>query len=167
MNKVKQMLLKIMEITKKFVIVRKNIGIRSINVFFFMIAWKIVSVFIFFLTFFQFVYLFFTTKHSEAIKTLSHKLTVYSYKIMRYITLNENTIPYPFNKMPEEIEPAEETDLSTPVPEKKESPKPESEPKTEPETETVKEEETVDTKTKDNPESNNNTQEPIILDHKE
>jgi len=169
MNKVKEMLLKIMETAKRFVIARRNITVRFINAFFFMIVWKMVSVFIFFLTVFQFVYLFFTTKHSEAIKTLSHKLTVYSYKIMRYITLNENTIPYPFGKMPEEIEPAEETDLSTPVPEKKESPKPEPETvKAEP----VKDEEPAakvseDTKPEVDPKDNNDTQEAIIMDHKE
>ncbi|QTA80334.1 DUF4389 [Desulfonema limicola] len=162
MNKVKQMLLKIMEIAKRFVIARKNIAVRFINVLFFTIAWKIVSVCIFFLTLFQFIYLFFTTKHSEAIKTLSHKLTVYSYKIMRYITLNENTKPYPFGRMPEEIEPAEETDLSTPVPEKNESPKPEP----------VKAEPVQDDKPAAKPlddkksEDDNDTQEAIILDHK-
>jgi len=162
MNKVMEILSQVIEIIKIFLIARKNIAVRFINVLFFVIAWKVVSIFIFFLTVFQFIYLFFTTKHSEAIKTLSHKLTVYCYKVMRYITLNENTTPYPFGEMPEEIEPAEETDLSTPVPEKQKS--------YQYKRETVKAEPVMDQEAKPEqkkPEQDNDTQEAIILDHKE
>lgn len=167
MNKVKEFLLTILEIVKRFVIIRKNIAIRFVNAFLFVAAWQTVSLFIFILTIFQFIYLFFTTKHSEAIKTLSHKLTVFSYRIMRYITLNENTIPYPFSKMPDEIEPAEETDLSTPVPEKKEKPGSQDEPvQAEPVKEPEKEEKPQE-KPEPEPAKDNDTQEAEVIDQKE
>ncbi len=117
MNKIKALFDSILQFIKKFVIVRKNIGIRFIFFLFFIIVWSILDIVLFILVLFQFIFLFIFTKHSESIKTLSHKLTVYFYRVLRYVTFNENLKPYPFSKFPEIIEPADDTDLSVPMPE--------------------------------------------------
>ncbi len=119
MSKIKALFASILQFIKKFIIVRKNIGVRFIFFLFFIIVWAIVETAIFILVIFQFIFLFIFTKHSEPIKTLSHKLTVYLYRVLRYVTFNENLKPYPFSKFPVIIEPADETDLSVPMPEDK------------------------------------------------
>ena len=57
-------------------------------------------------------------KPNPAIKSLSHRMTVYIYKMLRYIVLCESEKPYPFGPLPQEIEPADDVDLRAEVPEK-------------------------------------------------
>ena len=56
---------------------------------------------------FQFVYLLITCKSNEPMRKFGNKAVAYTYRVMRYATLNENTKPFPFTQFPEEIEPPE------------------------------------------------------------
>ncbi|MEE4356624.1 MAG: DUF4389 domain-containing protein [Desulfococcaceae bacterium] len=117
MNKVKEILSAMVKALLRAVLVRKKIAVRFLFAFLFTAIWGIANIFILFLIFFQYIWLFITTRQSGAIKGLSHKIIVYTYKILRYISLNEAAAPYPFSKFPKEIEDPEEADLSVELPE--------------------------------------------------
>jgi hypothetical protein len=121
-DKVKKIISAILQMILKFFMLRKNIGVRFVFAVLYMGISAVVNLAVMILAVFQFVFLFITTRHSEAIKTLSHKLVVYLYKASRYFTLNENSKPYPFGSFPDELEPADDTDLTNPLPEKEEDP---------------------------------------------
>ena len=74
--------------------------------FFFLLPWMALVIFIF-----QFGCLFIMKQHIEPVRSLSNKLAIYTYKLMRYLFLCENQRPFPFNNLPEEIEPPEDTVL--------------------------------------------------------
>ncbi len=158
MNKVKEMLLALVKMILRFLLVRKNIAIRFVFTLGFMAVWGVASLFIFFLALFQFAWLFLTTGQSLAILSLSHKITVYTYRILRFISLNEVAMPWPFSAFPEEMDAPEAVDLSVKLPD-------------EPVTETPKASETVSTA--DSSVQNGNASEEeireaaIILDYKE
>ncbi|GBC59892.1 DUF4389 domain-containing protein [Desulfonema ishimotonii] len=118
MNQVKKLLSVVTDKALRFIIARKNVGVRLVFTLFFTLVCGMLSFAILALAFLQFVCLLITMQQNEAIKGLSHKLTAYTYKVLRYITLTENLRPYPFSPFPSEMEPAEVVDLSAPVPEK-------------------------------------------------
>lgn len=118
MKKVLNLLMALIERILRFLIARKNIAVRFAFTLFYLLLLGIVGFALSVLVLLQFVVLVVTTRQLEAAKTLSHKLTVHAYKILRYVTLNESQKPYPLGKMAEELEPADEVDLSTPLPEK-------------------------------------------------
>ena len=115
MDKIKQIIMAIVQAALRFVIRRKKIALRFITTLIYTILWTIVNIVIFLLTIFQYIILLLTTIQIEAIKNLSHKLTAYSYKMLRYMTLNETATTFPFGKLPGAIEPAEKVDLSVPI----------------------------------------------------
>ena len=56
---------------------------------------------------FQFIYLLLTLKYSEPARKFSNRVAAYGYRVMRYLTLNENQRPFPLAEMPAELEPPE------------------------------------------------------------
>ena len=74
--------------------------------FFFLLPWIALVIFIF-----QFGCLFIMKQHIEPVRSLSNKLAIYTYRLMRYLLLCDNLPPFPFNNLPEEIEPPEDTVL--------------------------------------------------------
>lgn len=86
---------------------RKQIAIRLLYTLFFVIVLEIVKMVIQLCVLFQYVYLFITTDYSQPVRTFSNKATVYAYRLMRYITLNDNLRPFPFGEFPREIDPPE------------------------------------------------------------
>jgi hypothetical protein len=52
----------------------------------------------------QYVYLLISKTYSHPIRNFSNKVSVYGYRVLRYLTLNENEKPFPFNNFPKEIE---------------------------------------------------------------
>jgi hypothetical protein len=53
---------------------------------------------------FQYVYLFITKTYSNPVRRFSNKVSFYAYRVMRYVTLNENTLPFPFADFQEETD---------------------------------------------------------------
>ena len=56
---------------------------------------------------FQYILLLITLKHSEPVRRLTNQLAAYGYRVLRYLTLNDNLRPFPFNEFPQEMEPSE------------------------------------------------------------
>lgn len=96
-----------METLKDYLIPRKEIAIRLLYSIFFIIVFELLKLVIQFVVLFQYVYLFITCSSNEPVRRFGNKLATYTYRVMRYITLNEDTKPFPFGNFPEEIEPPE------------------------------------------------------------
>jgi len=115
MNQVKEILIKILNKIIQMLRARKNIAVRFVFCTLYAIINCALAFVLLVLAFVQFLQLFLTTCPSEAIRTLAHKLSVYNYRLLRYITLNENLKPWPLSSFPVEMEPAEDVDLSSPT----------------------------------------------------
>ncbi|MFZ2446518.1 MAG: DUF4389 domain-containing protein [Syntrophobacteraceae bacterium] len=57
----------------------------------------------------QYVILLITRGYSEPLRKFSNQAATYNYRLVRYITLNENTRPFPFSEFPPVMEEPEET----------------------------------------------------------
>ncbi len=86
---------------------RKHIAIRFLYTLFFLIIFEILKTILQVTVLFQYISLFITRNHNEPIRGFSNKVWIYAYRVMRYATLNENTRPFPFTDLPEEMEPSE------------------------------------------------------------
>ncbi len=83
---------------------RKQILIRLLYTLLYLIIFEILRVVVQVSVFFQYIYLFITRRYSMPLRNFSNKLSVYAYKILRYVTLNENYRPFPFNEFPVDVE---------------------------------------------------------------
>jgi len=90
------------------VISGKQIFIRLLYTILFLIIQGIVITIVQVLFVFQFIYLFSTREVNESVRQFTNRLSAYGYRVFRYITLNENQRPFPFNDLPQELEPSEE-----------------------------------------------------------
>ena len=86
---------------------RKNIAVRFLFTILFIIVFEILKTIIQLAVLFQYVFLFITGKHNEPVRTFSNKVSTYAYRVLRYVTLNENPKPFPFTEFPPEMEPPE------------------------------------------------------------
>ena len=86
---------------------RKKIAIRLLYTIFFVIVLEIIKMIIQVCVLFQYVYLLITTDYNQPVRNFSNKVAVYAYRLMRYITLNENLRPFPFREFPPEMDPPE------------------------------------------------------------
>jgi hypothetical protein len=59
-------------------------------------------------TLIQYVILLITRSYSEPLRSFSNKAAAYVYRLIRYMTLNDNTRPFPFTDFPGEIESPED-----------------------------------------------------------
>jgi len=91
-----------MESIKSAILSRKKIGIRLLYTLFFLVVIEILKIIIQVAVLFQYVYLFITKTYSKPVRKFSNKVSFYAYRVMRYVTLNENTLPFPFADFPEE-----------------------------------------------------------------
>ncbi len=83
---------------------RKKIAIRLLYTILFLIVFAILTIIIKVSVIFQYVYLLISKTHNNPVRSFSNKVSVYAYKVLRYLTLNENEKPYPFKDFPEEFE---------------------------------------------------------------
>jgi hypothetical protein len=86
---------------------RKAIAVRLLYTILYLVIFEVLKVLIQMTVVFQYVYLFITKKYSERLRVFTNKVASYAYRVMRYITLNENRQPFPFNDFPNELEPPE------------------------------------------------------------
>lgn len=129
MNQVKKILFAVLSKALNFILARKNVGAYVCFAALYGILCGMIGFAVLVLTVLQGIVLLILTKPNAAIKSLSHRMTVYIYKMMRYIILCETQKPYPFGPIPQEIEPADDVDLRADLPEKnffdrEEGPKP-------------------------------------------
>lgn len=149
MSKGTEAMTKILDMLKRFLVARKSAAIRVVFSLGYLLIDAGVKAVIAILACIQFIYALVTTRHNEAVRSLSQKLTTYDYRLTRYYTLNESTRPYPLGKFPEELEPSESVDFSSP-----------------PETETGSSSTGASGSAESPAESDDDVQEAIILDHK-
>jgi hypothetical protein len=84
---------------------RQQVGIRFLYSLLFIFIHQFVKMLIVLTTIFQFVYLLITMETCEPIRRLANKLSTFAYRTLRYLTLNENLKPFPFQEFPDELEP--------------------------------------------------------------
>ncbi len=87
---------------------RGKIGMRLILTILCLIILHVVQFVIQVLSLVQYIILFITRVHSEPLRRFSNQAATYAYRLMRYVTLNENTRPFPFTEFPKEMESPEE-----------------------------------------------------------
>ncbi|NLI83372.1 MAG: DUF4389 domain-containing protein [Deltaproteobacteria bacterium] len=90
-------------------VTRKQVGIRLLYTLLFLIIFEVLKLIIQITVLFQFVYLLITKDYIKPLRRFSDRLSTYAYKVIRYVTLNENQRPFPFADFPAEAEQAEET----------------------------------------------------------
>jgi len=83
---------------------RKKILVRLLYTVFFFIIFEILKIIIQVSVLFQYVYLLISKTYSEPVRNFTNKVSIYAYKVLRYVALNENEKPYPFSDFPQEIE---------------------------------------------------------------
>jgi hypothetical protein len=96
-----------MEDEKPPVLSRKRIAIRFLFTLFFAAVLVGLKIMIQLTVLFQYVYLFISREYSDPMRRFSDGVSVYAYRVMRYISLNENTRPFPFADFPKPIDPPE------------------------------------------------------------
>lgn len=163
MNKVLAILKSILGAILRFLLARKNVAVRFVFTLVFGAVALVQGVALLILTLFQFLWTFVTVRPLDAITSLSHTVTVYLYKMLRYITLNEADKPWPFGGFPDLLESPVAVDLTNPPVSKTTSETPEDESGADP----TGPEETVATPAGEAEADESDTQEAIILDHKE
>jgi hypothetical protein len=87
---------------------RKKIVVRLLYTAFFFIVFEILKIIIQVSVLFQYVYLLISKTYSDPVRNFTNKVSIYAYRVLRYVTLNENGKPYPFHDFPEELELPEE-----------------------------------------------------------
>ena len=93
---------------QKYTVERKKIAIRLLYTILNVVVLEILKVIIQVTVLFQYVYLFITRTYNEPVRRFANKVSTYAYRVIRYLSLNENTIPFPFSDFPPEIEPPEQ-----------------------------------------------------------
>jgi hypothetical protein len=83
---------------------RKHILIRLLYTLLYFLVFEINKIIIQIAVVFQYIFLFITLDYSEPVRHFSNKLATYTYDVIRYLTLNKNLRPYPFNDLPEPLE---------------------------------------------------------------
>jgi hypothetical protein len=83
---------------------RKKIIIRLLYTIFFFIVFEILKLIIQVFVLFQYIHLLISKTYNTPVRNFTNKVSMYAYKVLRYVTLNENEKPYPFHDFPREME---------------------------------------------------------------
>lgn len=86
-------------------VARKGIAIRFLYTVLFLIVFEILKLIVQITILIQFIFLAITKNHNESLRRFSNKISTYAYKVLRYMSLNDNQKPYPLTEFPEEIDP--------------------------------------------------------------
>ncbi len=94
---------------QEIAVTRKEIGIRFLVTLLYLIVFEILKTVIQLTVIFQFIYLFISKKYSNPVRKFSNKVATYAYKVIRYMSLNDNIHPFPFNNFPDQIDQPDKT----------------------------------------------------------
>ena len=83
---------------------RKQIAIRLLYTLLYVAIFELVKTIVLLITLFEYFFLLITLRHNEPARTFGNKVAAYGYRVMRYLTLNDNQRPFPFADFPAEIE---------------------------------------------------------------
>lgn len=87
---------------------RKQVAIRLLYTLLYVAIFEVVKTIILLTTVFEYFFLFITLHHNEPARTFANRVAAYGYRLMRYLTLNDNQRPFPFSDFPVEIEPPDQ-----------------------------------------------------------
>ncbi|MDI6853714.1 MAG: DUF4389 domain-containing protein [Deltaproteobacteria bacterium] len=87
---------------------RGKIAIRLLFTLLFAMALELVKAALYLSVIFQYVYLLITKTHCEPVRNFGNLAAAYGYRLMRYLTLNDNPRPFPFKEFPQALEAPEE-----------------------------------------------------------
>lgn len=90
---------------------RKRIAIRLLYTILYLVVLEILKLIVQAVVLFQYIYLLITRRPSEPVRRFGNKVAAYAYRVMRYATVAENPLPFPFNDFPSELEPTEDPPL--------------------------------------------------------
>ncbi|MEJ2671496.1 MAG: DUF4389 domain-containing protein [Deltaproteobacteria bacterium] len=85
-------------------ITRKQVAIRLLYTLLYVAIFEVVKSVVLLATIFEYFLLLITLQHNEPARTFANKVATYGYRLMRYMTLNENQRPFPFSEFPAVIE---------------------------------------------------------------
>jgi hypothetical protein len=83
---------------------RKQVAIRLLYSLLYAAIFEVVKTIILLITLFEYFLLLVTLRHNEPARSFANKVAAYGYRIMRYLTLNDNRRPFPFSEFPGEME---------------------------------------------------------------
>ena len=83
---------------------RKDILIRLLYTVLYLLIFEIIKLIVQVAVVFQYIFLFITLDYNKPVRNFSNKLATYTYDVIRYLTLNKNLRPFPFNDYPEPLE---------------------------------------------------------------
>jgi hypothetical protein len=83
---------------------RKQVAIRLLYTLLYVAIFEVVKTVVLLIAIFEYFFLLITLRHNELARTFANKVATYGYRLMRFITLNENQRPFPFSEFPGEIE---------------------------------------------------------------
>lgn len=86
---------------------RRDIAVRFLYSVLYFVIFELVKTVVQLTVVVQYVLLFITRKPSEPLRRFSNRVAAYAYRLLRYLTLNENLRPFPFSDLPPELEPME------------------------------------------------------------
>jgi D-alanyl-lipoteichoic acid acyltransferase DltB (MBOAT superfamily) len=85
-------------------VTRKQVAIRLLYTLLYAAIFEVVKIIILLITLFEYLILLITLRHNEPARAFANKVATYGYRVMRYLTLNDNRRPFPFADFPVEIE---------------------------------------------------------------
>ncbi len=92
---------------EKVTISRMKILLRFLHAVLFLLVFEILRLVVQVTVLGQYVYLLIMGIPSAHLKKFGARVSDYTYRVLRYLTLNENAKPYPFTKFPDEVLPPE------------------------------------------------------------
>ncbi|MFP4474648.1 MAG: DUF4389 domain-containing protein [Desulfatibacillaceae bacterium] len=87
---------------------RADIAVRFLFAILFLLVFELIRLVLQVVVLFQFIHALVTTEPNEPVRRFSSRLTEYTQSVMRYMTLNQNAKPFPFEDFPEAVPPQEE-----------------------------------------------------------
>jgi hypothetical protein len=84
---------------------RTQIAVRLLYTVLFSIVFGILHALINLSIVVQYLLLFITGRASEPVRRFTNQAAAYTYRVIRYVTLNDNARPYPFSDFPQDLEP--------------------------------------------------------------
>lgn len=91
--------------TLEFKYPRRQTGMRILaSLFFGIVVWSILETIVFVMVIFQIIYALIAEKPNFWLIDFANRTIAYFYRVMRYLTFNEDSVPFPFSRFPAEIE---------------------------------------------------------------
>jgi len=83
---------------------RQQVAIRLLYTLLYVAIFEVVKTIILLITLFEYFFLLVTLRHNEPARSFANQVAAYGYRVMRYLTLNDNQRPFPFSDFPAAIE---------------------------------------------------------------